>query len=107
MKRLITLSTFARTIAAGLLFWSIARHPYDYFTILRFVVCAVAIYVAYLSYINKAIGCLWLFGVIAVLFNPLVIVRLSRQTWMPVDIATGIVMLISIWFVQEKQRSSS
>lgn len=36
------------------------------------------------------------------LFNPLIIVRLSRETWAPIDIGTGIGLLISIWFVQEK-----
>jgi hypothetical protein len=106
MKRVVTLSTFARIITAGLLFWAIKRHANDYFTILRFVVCAVAVYVAYLSYVDKAAAWLWLFSTIAVLFNPLVILRLSRQTWAPLDIGTGILMLISVWFIQEKKSSS-
>ena len=104
MKRLISISTFARLLAAGLLFFAIERQPMDYFTILRFVVCAVSIYVGYLAYVNKEIGWLWLFGALAVLFNPLATVKLSRQTWAPIDVGVGIVLLISIWFVQEKQK---
>lgn len=103
MKRLLTLSSFARVIAAGLLFWAVARHTYDYFTILRLVSCAVTSYCGYLAYAQKAVGWVWVMGAIAVLFNPLVPVTLSRQTWMPIDIATGLVLLISIWFVQERK----
>lgn len=102
MKRLITLSTFARVIAAGLLFWALAPHRYDYFTILRWATCAATSYTAYIAYSQKAVGWTWLMGAIAVLFNPLIIVRLSRETWTPIDIATGFALLISIWFVQEK-----
>jgi len=104
MKRFITLSTFARIFAAGLLFWAIARHSYDYFTILRWVTCAVTSYCAYVAYSQRSIGWTWVIGAIAVLFNPLVIIKLSRETWMPIDIATGVVLLISIWFVQESDR---
>jgi len=103
MKRLITLSTVARIVAAGLLFWALGKHPYDYFTILRWVTCAVALYALYVAYSQKAIGWAWTMGVIAVLFNPLIIVRLKRATWRPIDVIAGIVLLISIWFVQEKR----
>jgi hypothetical protein len=98
VKRLITPSTFARVIAAGLLFWAIAPHRYDYFTILRWVTCAAASYSAYVAYAQKATGWTWLMGAVALLFNPLVTVKLSRQTWTPIDIAIGLVLLISIWF---------
>ena len=104
MKRLLTFSTLLRLIAAGLLFWALDRHQIGYFTVLRWCVCAVAVFVAYLAYLQGAVAWVWIAGLIAVLFNPLLIVRLSRQTWMPIDAATGIVLLISIWFVQEKRR---
>ena len=32
---------FARIIAAILLFYALDKHPYDYYTLLRFVVCGV------------------------------------------------------------------
>lgn len=107
MRRLLTLSSLARIIAAGLLFWAVARHSYDYFTILRWVSCAVTSYCVYVAYAQKAVGWMWVMGAIAVLFNPLVIVRLRRETWMPIDVATGVVLLISIWFVREKRGMNS
>ena len=103
MKRFLTVSTLARLVAASLLFWALARHPYDYFSILRWVTCAVSIYTAYVAYSQKIVGWAWVMGVIAVLFNPLIIVRLKRETWTPIDVITGIVLLVSIWFVQERQ----
>lgn len=102
-KRLVTLSTFARIIAAGLLFWAIARHGYDYFTILRWITCGVASYTAYVAVSQRAIGWTWTMAAIVALFNPLIIVTLSRQSWMPVDVATGLVLLVSVWFIQEEE----
>lgn len=103
MNRFITLSTFARLAAVGLLFWALARHRYDYFTILRWVTCAAALYTVYVAYMQKNTGWAWVMGVIAVLFNPFIIVRLKRETWTPIDVVTGIILLVSIWFVQEKR----
>lgn len=103
LKRLISLSTFARLIAAGLLFWALARHSIDYFTLLRWVVCGVAAYTAYVAVAQESRAWPWVMGGIAVLFNPIIQVRLSRKTWAPIDVGTGVVLLVSIWFVQERR----
>lgn len=35
-------------------------------------------------------------GLVAIVFNPLVPVRLGRETWAPVDVAAGLILLASI-----------
>jgi hypothetical protein len=80
-----------------MLFGAVADLPYDYYTLLRWLVSGVAAYGAFLAKTNGSDGWLWSFLIIAVLFNPIVPVHLTRQTWAPIDVGTGVVMLISIW----------
>lgn len=81
--------------AAGMLFWALSRHSYDYYTLLRFVVCAVSAFGAYLAF--KRDSTVWGFGLaaLALLFNPVATVGLRRQTWAKVDVAAGILLIIS------------
>jgi len=65
-------------IAAIMLLGSLARWPYGYYQLLRFVVCGVSVYVAYVAYKWQKIWATWLFGIIAVLFNPIIPIHLSR-----------------------------
>ncbi len=69
---------------------------YGFFTILRFVVFASTTYVAYLAYKDKQEGWVWLFGVIAVLFNPFIPVFLTRDVWIIIDFVTALFLLFSI-----------
>jgi len=90
-----------RIVASALLFWALANHPYDYYTILRWVVCGVAAFSTYVSYeINKK-EWTWIFGIIALLFNPIITTHLSREMWAYIDIITGIIFLLSIKFIKK------
>lgn len=72
--------------------------PYGYFTLLRFVVCAVGAYVAYKTYEKDNESLLvWLFGGIAILFNPIIPIHLTREVWWIIDLMVGGVFLLSIF----------
>lgn len=88
----------ARIVAAGLLIWALDRHPYGYFTLLRWVTCAVAAFTAVQIHTidEKQKIWLWVFGIIAILFNPIIPVHLSRDIWGPIDLVTAGIMLASI-----------
>ena len=97
----------ARIAAIILLLWALARHPYGYYTLLRFVVCGVSAYGAYFSseiIINK--GWAWIFGIIAILFNPIIPIHLDRDTWAVIDVAVAVVLGVSI-FMLKKETSES
>jgi hypothetical protein len=101
MKKHLSFSVVARIVASVLLFWALARHQYGYFVLLRWVVCGVSAFCAFLSYSLKRIPWTWLFGLLAILFNPLAPIRLARQTWAYFDVATGLLLLASIFFIKE------
>lgn len=89
--------TFARIIAAVMLFVALDRMPIGYYTILRFVVCGVTAYGAYIFAEQNKNGWAWIFGIIAVLFNPFVPVYFKRDTWAPIDIGVAVFLLTSIF----------
>jgi len=66
-------------IAAIMLLLALAPWPYGYYQLLRFVVCFNGAYIAYLAYNQQKNWVAWLFGFIAVLFNPLLPIYLSRE----------------------------
>jgi hypothetical protein len=88
-------------IAALILFGALGRWPYGYYQLLRFVVCGVGAYVAYLAYNWQKIWAVWLFGFIALLFNPLIVIHLSRELWQPIDFICAVLFII-VTFVLKK-----
>ncbi len=100
------ISIVARVLSAGLLVWALDKHSYDYFVLLRWVVCATAAFTAYVASEQERIGWVWVFGIVALLFNPIIPVHLSRQTWAPIDIGTAIVMIVSLFSVRENRKDS-
>ena len=80
---------------AGLLFCSLLDDlPYIYFQILRFVVTASAIFYAFLAHSEQKTIVMAVFSCIAILFNPLIPFYMKRETWIIVDISTGIIFLL-------------
>jgi len=81
-------------IVAIALFIAIADMPYGYYQLLRFFVCGVGAYGAYLCYEQKKIEWAWILGIIALLFNPFMKFYLEKDTWKLIDLIVGIVFCI-------------
>lgn len=86
----------AKLIAALLLFAALGRHPYDYYTLLRWITCGVCVFTAFQAAEMKKSGWLWVFIIVAIVFNPLAPLHLKRDTWALVDIAAAVLLLLSI-----------
>ena len=63
---------------AALLFVGAAPLPYGYYTLLRLVAFGVLIFTAYVLFDRKYKTLAWVFGVLALLFNPIVFVHLPK-----------------------------
>lgn len=88
--------TIARFGAAGMLFVALGSLPYSYYTLMRFAVCVIGGYGAFLASERQQQFWMWAFGVTALLFNPFVPVRLDRATWAVLDLAAGVLFLASL-----------
>ncbi len=80
-----------------MLLLALADWPYGYYTLLRFVVCGSAAFVAYLGYSAKKRWIAWTFGIIAVLFNPIIKVHFDRDIWSFLDIIVAIVFVFTFF----------
>lgn len=92
-------------VAAGFLFVALLSGlPYGYFTLMRFVVCAVGVYLAYKTYEeNEESLWPWMFGFVAVLFNPILPIHLERGQWEVIDLVAGTFLVASIFLTKSER----
>jgi hypothetical protein len=75
----------------------------DFYTLLRWVCCAAFAYSAITAIQMKRVAWTWIFGILAALFNPLVLVHFQRATWQIVDCgAIGVIVIAIIVFCRGK-----
>jgi len=88
----------ARCLAAGLAFWAVARHPYDFYVLTRWVVCMTCLWGLVLCRRRPWPSPAPAYALVAVVFNPLLPFHFARSTWHTLDIAAGIVLLATLAF---------
>jgi hypothetical protein len=82
-------------ICTGLLFIALADLPIGYYTLLRIVVTIGAVSVIVTEFENGINFWIIVFGIIAIVFNPLIPIYLNnKDIWMPIDILAAILFLI-------------
>ncbi len=69
--------------------------PYGFYTLLRWIICAVSIYVAYGFYKSKLTGWTFVFSAIAVLFNPIFPFYLDKSSWVGIDFISAILFFLA------------
>lgn len=85
-----------KIIAIGILIGAMWDHPYGYYQLLRWVVAVAGAFSAYSAYEHENNTWAWIFGIIAVLFNPIIPFTFAKETWQVIDVATAIVIFINI-----------
>ncbi|HUU19867.1 MAG TPA: DUF6804 family protein [Sedimentisphaerales bacterium] len=94
-------------VAALMLFGALGQWPYGYYQLLRIVVCGISVYIAFSAYNWQKLWVTWLFGFIALLFNPLIPIHLSREIWQPIDVLCGILFLYVIAMLRKPTQKST
>ncbi len=82
---------------------ALADLPYGYFQFLKWVVLASAGYAAYLYYQSKKKVWVFIFGIIALLFNPIFRFYFSRETWCILDVIVAIIFFTSLFIKYERK----
>ena len=82
-------------LAMAILDWAIFHGlPYGFFTFLRWLITICAAWTGYRIFNKDSKSkMLILFGIITVLFNPIIPVFLNRETWTLIDFTTAIILL--------------
>lgn len=92
--------TAVRVLAVIMALLAVGRFPYSFYMIVRCVVSPVAAYTAFVAYQQRRTGWAWTFAALAALFNPLLPARLDKTAWQFVDLATGLLMLSSLFVLR-------
>jgi len=77
-------------VPAVLLLLALAPLPYGFYTLLRLVVTICAVVIAYHHWQSGGKGVAIAMGFIALLFNPLIPVYLTREIWAPIDLGLAV-----------------
>lgn len=90
-------------ICAALLFIGIADLPIGYYTFLRIVVTIGAVAAVLTEFENGLNIWVIIFGLIAIIFNPLIPVYLNdKSAWMPIDIIVGVIFVFKSFTLKQK-----
>lgn len=81
------------TALAVLLLLCLAKMPYGFYQIVRFLAFAGFGYLAYLEYRGKNVDRMVLFIVLALLFQPFLPLSLGRVIWNAVDVVVAVYLV--------------
>lgn len=81
-------------IISALLFLGAAPLPYGYYMLLRIAACGFFIWAAVITYEKQSQYLPWVFGLLALLFNPIIKIHLPKELWAAIDIASAIFILV-------------
>ena len=82
-------------VCAALLALGAAPLPYGYYTFLRIVACGVFAYAAFVSHSRKSAALPYVFGALAILFNPIIKISMPKEIWAIVDVCSALFLLAS------------
>ena len=78
--------------------------PYSYYILLRWIISIVSIYIAYDFYNSKLQAWVLIFGALAILFNPLAPIYLSKQTWIVFDFIGACIFFVAGYSVKKNKQ---
>lgn len=78
------------------------RWPYGYYSITRIVVCGFAGFLAWIGWEDTSTSRAWstVFGLAALLFNPIFPIFLGRGTWFYLDPGVALIFATHLGFVR-------
>lgn len=93
-------------IVSALLFLALMPMPYGYYILLRWICTALFAAMAFVSYERNYKTLVWVYSLMALLFNPVIPLNFGRDGWAVIDIGTAIFLLISSSWFKELELSA-
>lgn len=85
-------------LLAAMLLLCLAPMPYGYFMLVRFVMMVACGWMAYQYYQRNKTVATWVFGILAMLFQPMYKIALGRTVWNIVDVIVAIFLIVLFIF---------
>jgi len=77
--------------------------PYAYYQLMNWAVVCVALMIVWQTYKSRNLCLMWLFALVAVVFNPVSPIYLNAFAWQIADIIVAVLFLISFFLMKEKK----
>jgi hypothetical protein len=93
-------------VVSGMFVWGLnSANPYEYYILLRWVCCAAFAYLALQASAFKQQGWVWILGVTAAIYNPIVPVHLTRGIWSVINVVSTGIAVTSIFAVKPHEET--
>ena len=89
-------------VAALMLLGALTALPYVYYQLLNWVVLGAAVVTAYRAHNRKRETWMWIFIVIAVVFNPVAPLHLRPSDWRLADIVAALLFFVSLFMMRRE-----
>lgn len=73
--------------------------PYGYYVLLRWIMCGLSAYIAYLNIEKQNRFFSWAFGILAVIFNPIIPLYLGKDIWVIIDLIA--ILLFFLYLINQ------
>lgn len=88
--------SYVKAFVILVLLLSFIKMPFGYYQFLRITTCIGSLIIAYDYYKKKKDIWIILFGAIAVLFNPIIVIHFKRDIWQVFDGITILIFVVSL-----------
>ena len=78
-------------------------NPYEYYIFLRWVCCAAFVYLAIQALALQKSGWVWILGITAVIYNPILRVHGTRDMWFLINLVTIGLAVASIFVLKHDE----
>jgi len=90
-------------VAILMLLWALnPENPYGYYLLLRIVICVICAFLAFRAFKFGNEIWVWIFGVTAVIYNPIFRIHLTREIWSAVNIATVMMLAVTVGVLRKR-----
>lgn len=94
-------------LAIFMLVLSIFSLPYAYYQILRWFICLLAVYYAYVLYVRNNKPLFYIMIIVAILFNPIAKLYFDKIIWALLDIVTAAIFGYLLYWIRKYPDKSS
>jgi hypothetical protein len=94
-----------QVIVGGMLLWALyPGNPSGYYTLLHWVCCGILIYQASRAVSQKRQIWVWIFGITALVYNPIFRLHFHRELWFGINIITAGIVVVSIFSLKIREK---
>lgn len=92
-----------QAVASAMLLWALSpANPYEYYVILRVVCCALFAYLALRATERGHTDWAFALGAVAVVYNPIWRVHLTREIWSVINVVTVGIAVASVYVLRRR-----